>query len=731
MTEQFKYRAFISYSHADEKWAAWLHKSLESYRVPKHLVGEETEFGPVPARIAPIFRDREELSTSTSLGDTLTQALADSACQIVICSPRAARSRWTNEEILTFKRLGRADRIFCLIVDGEPGASADPQTEESECFPPALVHELDAEGKPTGKLIEPIAADARKGKDNKHNAKLKLISGMLGVGFDALRQREHQRRQRRLAALTAAAIAGMTITSGLAITAYLAQLEAEEQRNRAQTEAETARQTTQFMVGLFEVSDPSESLGNAITAREILDKGAERIETELVDQPEIQATLMDTMGTVYTSLGLYPQALGLVDQSLQKRRELFGALHPEVASSLAHLAEVQSLSADYAAAEANYRKSIEVRRTLFGDTSEQVAESITGLGDVVLSAGNYDEARTLYREALEIRRELFEEPHAAIAESIEDIGLLEFDQGRYEDAVSNLRDALAMRRQLHGDVHPMLAQAIGNLAWALSELGELKRAETLMREALGMHRRLHKGAHPDIAADLNNIARLLKIQGDLQGAEELYREALQMLRELVGEEHPAVATAMGNLASVLYLKGETGAAINMQRDSLNIVRSVFGSEHPASAGIATGLAFWLIESGEYAEAEALLDSSLATRRKLLGPEHPRTAGTQTVIAKLMLATKRYDAALQAAREAREILLLSFAEDNWRVSAAMHFEGLALAGLGEYDRAETLLLASLDGLERAPIPDMAAEGRNKIAEFYVAWGRPERAAEFRP
>ena len=190
MADEYKYKAFISYSHEDEKWAAWLHKALETYRVPKHLVGQRTRLGTVPERIAPIFRDRDELATATSLGDVLTQALRDSACQIVICSPSAARSRWTNEEILTYKRLGRSDRIFSLIVDGEPGASADPETAAQECFPPALRHEIGADGELTDEPVEPIAADARKGKDNKQNAKLKLIAGLLGIGFDALKQRE-------------------------------------------------------------------------------------------------------------------------------------------------------------------------------------------------------------------------------------------------------------------------------------------------------------------------------------------------------------------------------------------------------------------------------------------------------------------------------------------------------------------------------------------------------------
>ena len=118
MNSPFKYRAFISYSHSDEKWARWLHRRLETYRLPRNLVGRETAFGPVPARFTPVFRDRDELATATSLGATLVAALEQSACQIVICSPKAAQSRWVNEEILTFKRLGREDRIFCLVVAG-------------------------------------------------------------------------------------------------------------------------------------------------------------------------------------------------------------------------------------------------------------------------------------------------------------------------------------------------------------------------------------------------------------------------------------------------------------------------------------------------------------------------------------------------------------------------------------------------------------------------------------
>ncbi|MBT8101341.1 MAG: toll/interleukin-1 receptor domain-containing protein, partial [Gammaproteobacteria bacterium] len=576
MAKEFKYKAFISYSHSDEKWATWLHRSLENYKVPKPIVGNETAMGEIPARLAPVFRDRDELPSATNLGELLTQSLEDSATQIVICSPAAANSNWVNEEILTYKRLGRSNRIFCLIVDGEPWASDKPGQEEQECFPPALRHELGDSGELSDVRAEPIAADARPEGDGKVNARLKLISGMLGVGFDALKQREQHRRHQRMLVFTTAAFVGMAITSGLAVTAYLARIEAEEQRNRAQIEAETARQTTQFMVGLFEVSDPSEALGNTITAREILDKGAVRIEGELADQPEIQATLMDTMGTVYKSLGLYPEAVRLVDQSLQKRRELFGDQHPEVAQSLTHLGEVLTLDASYEEAEAHLREALVVRQDLFGESSAEVAETATDLADVLHRQGRYDDARLLILNALAYRRAVSSAPNTKVAESLEDLGLNDYEQGQYEQAVPVLREALKMRRELHGETHPDLAESINNLAWALLDQGELEEAEALYREALTMKRLLLGDQHPELANGINNIGYVLELRGDLAAAETAYRESLAMNRELLGDDHPESAAVMSNLAFVLYAKGETEEAVATLRDVFSIRRRAFG-----------------------------------------------------------------------------------------------------------------------------------------------------------
>ncbi len=183
-----KYWAFISYSHRDQAWADWLHRALENYRVPRRLVGRDSPTGAIPRRIFPVFRDSDELPSSPNLSAVIDQALGQSRYLIVIASPHAAVSRWVDEEIQRFRTLGRADRILCLIVDGEPHADSAPDKGLLECFPPSLREAGQA---------EPVGADVRPRKDSKAAAKLRLIAGLLGVGLDELRRRERRRQQLR------------------------------------------------------------------------------------------------------------------------------------------------------------------------------------------------------------------------------------------------------------------------------------------------------------------------------------------------------------------------------------------------------------------------------------------------------------------------------------------------------------------------------------------------------
>jgi tetratricopeptide (TPR) repeat protein len=220
-----RFRAFLSYSHADTEWARWLLRRLETYRVPSRLVGTPGTHGEIGKRLGTFFRDRDELPSSGDLGTTIRAALGESAALIVVCSPAAAQSRWVNAEVEAFRASGRGDRVLCFVVAGEPG-SADPARQ---CFPPAL---LAAAG--DGRAIEPLAADARREGDGRDRAFLKLVAGLLGVGYDTLARREAQRRQRKWTMVAAASLVGMALTTGLATTAWVARNDA--QRRQAQAE---------------------------------------------------------------------------------------------------------------------------------------------------------------------------------------------------------------------------------------------------------------------------------------------------------------------------------------------------------------------------------------------------------------------------------------------------------------------------------------------------------------
>jgi MTH538 TIR-like domain (DUF1863) len=236
-TRSFRYRAFISYSRQDRRAAEWIHNGIENYRIPKKLVGWAGRDGPVPEKIFPAFRDRDDLSCASDLSASIQEALEQSAYLIVLCSRSAARSRWVNREIIQFKSLGRADRIHALIIDGEPNA----ESADQECYPRALRFSLTSDGElDENQPAEPLAADLRPEGDGKRNAKLKLIAGLLGVPFNMLRQREVVAARRRLFVLQA--VTGLILLLSVfgALTAWKASAYYEESEAR-QKESE-ARQ---------------------------------------------------------------------------------------------------------------------------------------------------------------------------------------------------------------------------------------------------------------------------------------------------------------------------------------------------------------------------------------------------------------------------------------------------------------------------------------------------------
>lgn len=461
--------------------------------------------------------------------------------------------------------------------------------------------------------------------------------------------RTHKFMGRHAAAVSAACIVILVI-AGL-VGFYTHQLANE--RDRAQTEAEKAKQVSAFLTDLFKVSDPGESRGKTITAQELLERGAARIDKELADQPEVQAEMMAVIGSVYQSLGLYHNAMPLFEKALEIRKRIHGPSHPDVAASVNSLALVTQDLGDYPKAEKLFRQGLAMRRGLLGESHADVAESLNDLASLDVEIGNYKAAEQLNREAWSIRRKLFGDESLQAAESMSDLGDVLHETGDYKTAIELQRKALEIRRKLLGENHPLVTQSLQSLAVALDTTGDHDTAVGLYRQALGIQKKLYGEEHPEIATTMVDLARVLRHTKDYAEAETLYRKALEMDRKLRGKNHPYVAYDLNSLATLLYLKGDLAAADPVYREAISLYRQ--NSEDDSLAPALVGYGSLLTELGHPRKAEPLLREGVERWRKMVPAGHWRIAVSESALAGCLIQLQHLDEAERLLLQGFEIL----------------------------------------------------------------------------
>ncbi|HYC75180.1 TIR domain-containing protein [Brevundimonas sp.] len=296
-----RYRAFISYSHQDAAAGRRLHRRLERYVLPKRLVGRTTPRGPIPRRLGPIFRDREDLPAADSLSEEVRAALAGSASLIVVCSPAARQSPWVAREVELFRSLHPVRPVLAALIAGTP----------AEAFPATL-----ADG-----TREPLAADLQPAGDRSRLGFLKLVAGVVGVGLDELVQRDAQRRMRAVTTVTVAALAGMLAMALLTATAIGARREAERQRAEAEGMVE-------FM--LTDLRDTLEGVGrldalDAVNARALRYCEAQDLERLPPDSLERCARVLLTIGEDLQTRGEFDAAMRQFEQARRTTAALLAA----------------------------------------------------------------------------------------------------------------------------------------------------------------------------------------------------------------------------------------------------------------------------------------------------------------------------------------------------------------------------------------------------------------------
>ncbi|HEY1427907.1 MAG TPA: toll/interleukin-1 receptor domain-containing protein [Caulobacteraceae bacterium] len=497
-----RYWAFLSYSHADARWAAWLQRALETYVVPRRFIGRETPAGPAPRRLRPVFRDREELRADADLGERLETALAQSAYLIVICSPAAARSTWVNEEIRQFKARNANGRVLALIVAGEPFGSDQPGLEGQECFPKALRVRVGPDGALTDERIEPSAADLRPGRDSRRRALLRLIAGMLQVDLDELVDRDGRRRNRRLLALSAVSVGVAAGMCALAVVAVLS-------RNAAVTQRGRAEGLIEFMIGdLRKTLEPEGRLDalDAIGGRALDYYAGEPLGQLDADSLGRRARVLHLLGVIRQQRGDLGGALAFFRQAAATTGELL-ARYPndpariyDHAQSVAYLGEVALAQSDQRTALAQFMTYRQLADRLLAlqpgkqDWWGEVEEANTNVGAVLLGKGRPDEAMTYFTRASSVAQRLVAQAPKR-RERLWDLAQINAWMADSEAARGHVAAALADRQAESGiyagliATSPSDAGAIDGLASSGAEIARIKVVMGRRAEAVAELRR--------------------------------------------------------------------------------------------------------------------------------------------------------------------------------------------------------------------------------------------------
>jgi eukaryotic-like serine/threonine-protein kinase len=541
----------------------------------------------------------------------------------------------------------------------------------------------------------------------------------------AYRVRKFIRRHR--IGVTAAAVVALALLAGITGTT-IGLIRATRAERKAVEEVENTRQLSDFLLGLFRVSDPSEARGNSITAREILDKGAQKIERELGDKPVIKAEMMRTIGGVYHSLGLYKQAQPLLEKSLAIARTAGDSNLLGQSNSLLQLAMLHHEQGRYAEALSLAQESLHIREKALGPEHLEVARALLSLGIIYRTTGKYAEAKRLMERSLAIREKALGREHIDVMETLRQLGWLHNLMGNYAEATRFYERVLLVREKL-GPGQPEVARALNDLAVAKENMGDNPTALKLLKQALAIQERVLGPAHYEVAISLDNIGSALWYMGKYYEARPYYERALEVREKALGPKHPEVAGSLNNLALLSRYLGEPEKSLPLYERALSITETAFGPQHPGVAFSLTNLALLLSAIGEYEKPRAYYERALAINEKILGPDHFNVSFTLIALGTLHRENGQYGKAIFCFERALAIQEKKPEDRTSKVAtltelAQLHSEN------GNYEKALALYESALKAREKTSGPETSqvAPILAYMAKLYRDYGKYEAARD---
>jgi serine/threonine-protein kinase len=453
-------------------------------------------------------------------------------------------------------------------------------------------------------------------------------------------------------------VAALSISISVLVGAGLALWQAQRaagERDLAAIASRESQAATDFVMGLFETSDPAETAGDTLTAQQLVHRAAAHAE-RLRGQPLVQAQMLEITGRLYQSLGQYNETYNVLERALAIRRSMKDHDAIDVANTLGQLAEVQLRLGHYVAADSAAREALSIQQHALGQSHPAIAKTLHQVANIAIYRGDLATAELYHRRALAMREATLGPDDSLTAESHLTLGAMFRREGKLTDAERELRTGRSIFERTIGPDSPRVADAIVQIAYLLDDIrARYAEAEPLYRQALQIRRRAFGDGHPMVAATMLDLAELLSHRGDHTQALQMGRQAVDIGRRAYGAEHPFVASFTGRLAVIVFRGGELTEAETLFRQAIAMDQRLLGADHENIAGLEMGLAHLLIARRDYAGADSAVHDAIRIRERAAGPQHPGAAMARGLHGMLLAREGNFIAADSTLRQALETL----------------------------------------------------------------------------
>ncbi|MEZ5558721.1 MAG: serine/threonine-protein kinase [Pseudomonadales bacterium] len=443
------------------------------------------------------------------------------------------------------------------------------------------------------------------------------------------------------------------------------------ERDLALDEQRKSSEVVKFVLGLFEVADPAVSRGEEITARELLDAGAQRVRTQLTDRPGVQATMMRVLGDVYHELNLTDEALGLLQTALDEQRALYGEVSAEVATTELSLGIVHQTRGEFDDAERLIYAAVDTRSRLAGGDSYELLEAVSAAAFLQESIGNYEEAERLHLQALDQARRLAGgRDDEYLAQAMARLASIYRLQDRPAEAEPLLRQALAMQNRVYGGPHPESDETRRQLAELLANQRQYDEAEALYKELIASREKMMGPDHYELGSVWNSYGHLLAARGETEKAIAAYEKMIDITRRSYGDVHPSLAAGYNNLAVLYRNREEFDKALENYQLCIDMQDAAeLDPAHPNRSFPIAGLGSVYLRLRQFDKAEAYLQQALALRRAAFDEEHTLISEVKSDLGATWLGLGRIDEAEQILLEVYQLFMRDWGPDDMRTRRA--------------------------------------------------------------